>query len=60
MDEEQKEQFDSWTKLSIYEAYLTEHETRKRETERANEYLRKIKRIEWELLHMMRNFDLNK
>jgi hypothetical protein len=58
MDEDQKKQFDEWTKLMIYEAYLSEYQARKAETERANQHAKELKEYKWKIKQLVKNLSL--
>ncbi len=49
MTKEQQELYDSWDKKMIYEAYLSEHATRKRLNKEVNRLMRNMKELEWML-----------
>ena len=50
-----KELYDSWTKQQVYEAYLSEHVSRKQLNKEVNELRRQLKEFEWNLKRLLKS-----
>jgi len=49
LNKEERALYDSWSKESVYEAYMSEYKTRIRLNEELNEERRRNKEIKWKL-----------